>query len=116
MGAKHGLAAGSWWEQRQGSGRRRGELQQQQQAALEGVARAGFDRIPETKPESPMKDKPAAWRPPAGLGTNVPTPRADRAALASPEDRAVEVGRPEGAAGCCSDLQDCRHVRQCCRR
>ena len=36
MGAKQGLAAGSWWEQRQGSGRRRAGLQQQQQATLEG--------------------------------------------------------------------------------
>ena len=91
MGAKQGLAAGSWWEQRQGSGRWRGGLQQQQQAALGGVARAGFEGgIPETRPESPLKDKPAARRPPAGLGTSVPTPRAGRAALASPEDRAVE--------------------------
>ena len=34
------------------------------------------ESLPETRPESPMKDKPTARRPPAGLGIDVPTPRA----------------------------------------
>ena len=36
--------------------------------------------IPETRPESPMKDKPTARRPPAESGIDVPTPRVEREA------------------------------------
>ena len=48
--------------------------------------RAGLEgSINLTWPESPMKDKPTARRPPAGLGIDVPTPRANRAAEPRPE-------------------------------
>ena len=54
--------------------------QQQQQIAFERSQRAGFEgSIPDSRPESPMKDKPTARRPPAGLGIDDPTPRANAA-------------------------------------
>ena len=47
--------------------------------------------IPETRPESPMKDKPTARRPPAESGIDVPTPRVGRAAEPRTERSADQV-------------------------
>ena len=77
-GGRSGLSWWSWlW---QGPVWQRGCAQEQQQAALERqdsrVRRAAYLR---SRPKSPMKDKPAARRPPAGLWTYVQTPRAEGA-------------------------------------
>ena len=80
-GGRPGL--GWWWRLRQGPEWQRGCAQEQQQAAFERPRRAeNKAAYLRSRPGSPMKDKPAARRPAAGLGINVPTPRADAAALA----------------------------------
>ena len=48
-------------------------------------SRARKGGIPETRPRSPMKDKPTTRRPPAGLGMDDPDPMGSGVALASPE-------------------------------
>ena len=45
--------------------------------------------IPETRPRSPMKDKPTTRRPPAGLGMDDPDPMGSGVTLASPEASVV---------------------------
>ena len=74
---------GWWWWLRQGPEWQRGGAQEQQQAAFERPRKAENRAVYlRSRPGSPIKDKPAAQRPPAGLGIDVPTHRADAAALA----------------------------------
>ena len=80
---------GRWCWLRQGPGWQRAGAQEQQQAAFEGAeSRVRTGGIPETRPRSPMKDKPAARRPPAGLGIDDPAPLGCRGALARVQARA----------------------------
>ena len=72
-GGRPGL--GWWWWLRQGPGWRGGGAQEQRQAAFERPHRAGRrGSTPEKRPGSPMKDKPAARRPPAGPRIDDPGP------------------------------------------
>ena len=72
-GGRPGL--GWWWWLRQGPGWRGGGAQEQRQAAFERPHRAGRrGSTPEKRPRSPMKDKPAARRPPAGPRIDDPGP------------------------------------------
>ena len=66
---------GRWCWLRQGPGWQRAGAQEQQQAAFEGAeSRVRKGGSPETRPRSPVKDKPTTRRPPAGPRIDDPGP------------------------------------------